>query len=162
MILKLLYDLSMSLGYKNPEIPAYKTFPKQKDWMRISAADIRQILLDNTNIEVKCAFNNADASYKLVNIDNLKLFIAKNNLASRFKYTTEKNDCDDASFMLQGEISMFDADLAVGIVWGVTPEGKGHAFNWAIGTDKQLYWIEPQQNRVFKPEKLWKITLLLM
>lgn len=161
MIPKLLYDLSMSLGYENPEIPAYKTVPKQKDWMRISAADIRQILLDNTNVEVKCAFNNADASYKLVNIDNLKLFIAKNNLAN-LTYEPEKLDCDDFSFILQGDISRYDSDFAVGIAWGVTPQGQGHAFNWAISTDKQLVFIEPQQNRVFKPEKLWKITLLLM
>jgi hypothetical protein len=151
----------MSLGYKNPEIPAYKTVPKQKNWMRISAADIRQILLDNTNIEVKCAFNNADASYKLVNIDNLKMFVAKNNL-SKLTYEPEKLDCDDFSFILQGDISRYDSDLCVGIIWGITPEGHGHAFNWAISTDRHLYWIEPQQNRVFKPEKLWKITLLLM
>ena len=149
------------MGYKNPEIPAYKTVPKQKDWMRISAADIRQILSDNTNVEVKCAFNNADASYKLVNIDNLKLFVAKNNL-SKLVYEPEKLDCDDFSFILQGDISRWDSDLAVGIVWGVTPHGQGHAWMWAIGTDRQLWFIESQSNHVFKPEKLWKITLLLM
>lgn len=162
MIAKLLYDLSMTMGYKNPEIPAYKTVPKQKNNERISASEIRKILENATGIELKCSFNNADMTYKKVDIDNLKLFVAKNNLAGQFKYKKESLDCDDFSFMLQGDISKHDSDLAVGIIWGVTPQGQGHAWIWAISTDRQLIFIEPQQNRVFKPEKLWKITLLIM
>jgi len=162
MIAKILYNLSMVLGYKNPEIPTYKTFSKQTAWGRISAPEIMEILKAETGIELKCAFNNADMTYKKVDIDNLKIFIAKNNLANQFKYTKESLDCDDFSFILQGDMSKYDSDLAVGIVWGVTPQGHGHAFNFCISTDQQLFLIEPQQNRVFKPEKLWKITLLIM
>lgn len=161
MIAKLLYNLSVALGHKEPKQPTYETFPKQKESGRISASEIRSILEQKTNIELKTSFQNADASYKLVDIDNLKLFVAKNNL-SRLVYEPEKLDCDDFSFILQGDVSRYDSDLAFGIIWGVPPQGQGHAWNMCIGTDLNLWFIEPQTNTVFKPKELWKITLLIM
>jgi hypothetical protein len=161
MISKILYNLSVALGYKEPKRPTYETFPKQTSWGRVTAQEVRTILENNTGIELKTSFNNADASYKRVDIDNLKLFVAKNNL-SKLVYEKEILDCDDFSFILQGDVSRYDSDLAFGIVWGVTPQGQGHSWNWCIGTEGELWFIDPQQNRVFKPEKLWKITLLIM
>lgn len=161
MIAKILYNLSLMFGHKEPKRPVYETFPKQTSWSRVTAQEVRTILENNTGIELKTSFNNADASYKRVDIDNLKLFVAKNNL-SKLVYEKEVLDCDDFSFILQGDVSRYDSDLAFGIVWGVAPQGQGHAFNWAISTDNELIFIEPQTNHVFKPEKLWKITLLIM
>lgn len=161
MIAKLLYGLSMAMGYKNPETPVYKTFSKQIEVGRVTAQEVRTILENDSGIELKTSFNNADASYKCVDIDKLKLFVAKNNLA-RLTYEKEKLDCDDFSFILQGDVSKYDSDLAFGIVWGVTPQGQGHAWNFALGTDRELWFIEGQTNCVFKPKKLWKITLLIM
>ena len=161
MIANILHSLSIALGYDEPKRPTHETFPKQREVGRISAPEIRSILELKTNIELKTSFQNADTSYKLVDIDNLKLFVAKNNL-SRLVYEPEKLDCDDFSFILQGDISRWDSDLAFGIVWGVTPQGQGHAWNMCIGTDLNLWFIEPQTNTVFKPKDLWKITLLIM
>jgi hypothetical protein len=100
-------------------------------------------------------------SYKLVDIPTLKLFLAKNNLM-KYTYVPTERDCDDFSYMCQGDITHWDSDLAVGIIWGIRPDGVGHAWNWIISTDGELWFIEPQHNRVFKPEKLWTISMLMM
>lgn len=161
MIPKLLYDLSVIMGYKNPEIPVYESFEQQESVEKISSAEVRTIAMSTTGIDVICPFDNADLSYKLTDIPTLKLFAAKNNLA-RYKYIKNDKDCDDFSFMLQGDMTHWDSDLAFGIIWGVRPNGEGHAWNWCIGTDKQMWFIEPQSNYVFKPIELWKITKLVM
>lgn len=160
MIAELLYNLSIAFGYE-PELPVYETFPQQGSVERIGAEEVRKIAFDTTGIEVKCVFDNSDISYKQVDIQTLKIFTAKNNLA-RYKYIKTERDCDDFEYMCQGDTTHWDPDLAFGIVWGVRPNGKGHAWNWCIGTDGEIWFIEPQGNHVFKPEKLWKITLLIM
>jgi len=161
MIAKLLYDMSMAMGYKNPELPVYETFKKQTATDRITTGDVRDIIFNTTGLEVICPFDNSDASYKLVDIQKLKIFAAKNNLA-RYKYIKTERDCDDFEFMFQGDVTHWDSDLACGMIWGIRPDGHGHAWNWCIGTDNEVWFIEPQGNHVFKPDKLWKITLLMM
>lgn len=162
MIANILHKLSISLGYDEPKRPTHETFPKQKEVGRISAPEIRSILELKTNIELKTSFQNADASYKLVDIDNLKLFVAKNNL-SRLVYEPEKRDCDNFMFMMNGDINHWDSDLAVGNIKGWKPDGSGHAWNWCIGTDMKIWFIEPQNNKIFKlPQELWEITKLEM
>jgi len=169
MISKILYDLSVLFGHQ-PDVapiceqgvaPTYETFEQQPDRYRMSAVDVNKIILDTTGLNVQCNFNNADLTYKLTDIQTLKSFTAENNLA---RYTYEKNDkdCDDFSFMLQGDVTHWDSDLAFGIIWGIRPNGDGHAWNMTIGTDLNVWFIEPQTNTVFKPKKLWEITLLTM
>lgn len=156
----LVYSLSKLLGYEDV-LPAREAFRKQMSTVRITSGEVNEILTSATNTELNCSFANADITYKCVDIDVLREFLTANDL-SRYKYISTIRDCDDFSFMLQGDVSHWDPDLAVGIAWGVTPTGVGHAFNFAIGLHHDLWLIEPQANHVFQPEKLWRLDKLIM
>jgi len=41
---------------------------------------------------------------------------------------------------------------AIGIVWAYTPRGN-HALNFFIDKNKQVWYIEPQNNKVFKDKR---------
>jgi len=170
MIAKTIHELSLILGYKEQILtvykdsngqPAYETVLPQLSTDRLMAASVIAIVKATTGLIVDCKFDNADNSYKLVDIDTLKEFIKINNLA-RYKYVSERRDCDDFSFMMQGDVTHWDSDLAFGIIWGYKPDGSGHAWNWCIGTDLNLWFIEPQTNKVFRPVELWRIIKLEM
>lgn len=161
MLAKMFYELSKVFGYKELEQPAWETVPKQESQRRLSQFTINEILEKETHIELQTLFKNADLNYKTVDIHQLERFVIKNNLA-KHKYVPTERDCDDFSFMLQGDITHWDPDLAFGIVWGITPNKESHAWNWCIGTDEQIWFVEPKTNKVFRPNLLWKITLLVM
>lgn len=164
MIAAILHSISLMLGYKEKpktELPAWERIPIQTNTERIIATEIKQILSEIENLGINPKFANDDREYKLVNIDNLKKFVADNNLA-RYVYVKEKKDCDDFMRMMSGDTTHWDSDLAVGEIRGWKPNGKGHAWNWCISTDKELWFIEPQTNIVFKPKDFWKITKLEM
>lgn len=136
-------------------------FTQQNSIERTNKKDIDSVVKDIVGVDVSCPFMNADSDYKLVNIEKLKLFITKNNLA-RYNYIKTKRDCDDFSYMLQGDVTHWDSDLAFGIIWGYKPNGYGHAWNWCMSTEKEIWFIEPQTNKVFKPKEIWRITKLEM
>jgi hypothetical protein len=167
MIIFKIFGTKIVIGYNRQsenrqcEKPAWETIPKQIYKGRISAIEISGILEKATHIKLKTVFKKSDLNYKVVDISQLKKFVSKNNLA-KYKYIKTERDCDDFEFMMQGDVTHWDSDLAFGIIWGIKPNGKSHAFNWCIGTDKELWFIEPQRNKVFKPKKLWKATLLVM
>ena len=161
MGIKIVISYKEEVAHKEEIKIVKEIFFKQNSKERISGTEIVKILKDATQIELQTLFKKSDLSYKLVDIFHLKKTIKINNLA-RYEYIKTERDCDDFSYMLQGDITHKDSDLAFGMIWGIKPNGKGHAFNWCIGTDKELWFIEPQSNKVFKPEKLWKVTLLVM
>lgn len=156
-----IFGIKIAINYKEVESQAWEVIPKQKARERISKQEIRTILRNETKIELKTIFKNSDIGYKKVDIKQLEKFVIKNNLA-RFPYIKEERDCDDFSFMLIGGLKYWDSDLAAGIIWGEDPEDDSHAFNWVIGTDNKIWFIEPQTNTVFRPKKLWEITELVM
>lgn len=67
------------------------------------------------------------------------------------RYVDEIFDCDDFSFMLKGQASLYGlehgltAPLAIGMAWGMFSwRGEFHAANWAVMDGSTLVWIEPQ------------------
>ena len=162
MIAKILHELSLMVGYEEPEIKfPWEIVSMQTIEDRITADEITQIISKIENLGVKPRFERNDKTYKLVDIEPLRLFININNL-KRYTYIEEKRDCDNFMKMMTGDINHWDSDLAVGNIRGWKPDGSGHAWNWFIDTDKELWFIEPQTNTIFKPKELWEITKLEM
>lgn len=148
------YNLALSFGYKPKVI---KPFQKQLTNSTITYKEVERILqktLGNVH------FHWADRKYKLVDTNHLKRFL-KINTVSNIKYVSNDFDCDDFSMLLQGDVTRWDSALAFGIVWGITPQGYKHAWNWFVGKDKKIYFVEPQNDRVFLPTSE-KALLLLM
>jgi hypothetical protein len=99
----------------------------------------------------------SDENYQTINEKSLKDFLRTNPVSGR-KYLVDAHDCDDFSFELMGDVSEWNSDGAFGIVWGNrASDGAGHAWNFFIDENKQLKFIEPQNDQIFAPttEKVW-------
>ncbi len=73
------------------------------------------------------------------------------------KLYDESFDCDDYAFVLKGSVSLyvrnseqFTASMCIGIAWGMFQWAEGlHACNWALDSDFELIWIEPQNGEIY-------------
>jgi len=151
-----LHNLSMAFGYE-------EVFDEQFTDYRIEPDEIKQMFrgaTENMSLDFGALYL-TDRTYKLVDIAHLKKYLRYNPVSTR-TYTPDKHDCDDFSFILQGDVTRWDSDLAFGIIHGKRPDKDGHAWNWCVGTDKEIWFIAPQTDRVWKPEHLWEIWLVLM
>jgi hypothetical protein len=90
----------------------------------------------------------SDLVYSTSRIRDIKEFLKYNVFRFR-EYVPEKYDCDNYSFALMGMFTYLLSGHAIGIVWAHTPEGP-HALNFFIDEHKELWYIEPQSNKVFK------------
>ena len=156
-------DLLRSLICKCPnDASATEMFERQCSTDRISYGDV--IKLFGSTGEVSATndiLHLTDRYFKLVDIDHLTKFLKNNPVSSR-TYVSESHDCDDFSAILNGDVTRWDSDLAFGMVHGLTPSGGGHAWNICISTDHEIWFIEPQDDRIWKPEKNWDIWLVVM
>lgn len=148
-----------------PELPCPdEPYPQQESIDRITASDI--VALFDKPIEgdvvIKVSdLHITDREFKLVDIDHLREFLLENPVSDR-KYVKERHDCDDFAYLLQGDITWWDSDLAFGIIHGRDADGNSHAWNVAIGIDRKIYFIEPQDDNVWKVDGEWKIWLIVM
>jgi len=129
----------------------------QSDSERIGWKALHNVVVNTPGMNNITSYANSDDSYKLVDYDHLRAFLEDNDVSNR-EYIPEKHDCDDFSFILMGDVTRWDADLAFGIIWGITPEGTGHAFNWFIDTDKKVWFVEPQTDEIFEPTDKYQIS----
>lgn len=139
-------------------------YPQQEATDRIASSEIVALLdkPDESDATIKVSdLHITDRTFKLVDIDHIEEYLLENPVSER-SYVNEWHDCDDFSYILQGDVTRWDSDLAFGIIHGRTPSGGSHAWNVCISTDKEIYFIEPQTDRVWKPESFWKIWLLVM
>lgn len=103
----------------------------------------------------------SDEYYNAVNIDELKKFLAQDD-EDKKEYIPVDHDCDDFSFQLMGRIHELNPSLAFGIVW-IQSVDYGHALNFAIDKNKQLWFVEPQNDNVFKDKpKDWELILAII
>ena len=139
-------------------------YPQQESISRITASQV--VALFDKPIEgdvvIKVAdMHVTDRTFKLVDIDHLRGFLVGNPVSER-KYVKERHDCDDFAYILQGDMTRWDSDLAFGIIHGRNANGDSHAWNVCIGIDRKIYFIEPQTDEVWKPDGEWKMWLYLM
>ncbi|NLH50425.1 MAG: lectin MOA-related protein [Myxococcales bacterium] len=101
----------------------------------------------------------SDASYFLTPLVHAKEIIANSRAAmSEYAYTEEVFDCDDFALVMKANFcqaafkeGLRRAPHCFGILWGnVSPLG-GHAINWMITADKELWFVEPQTGEVYRP-----------
>ena len=102
----------------------------------------------------------SDGTFRLVDTANLQEFLASDPVNTR-AYKAEAHDCDDFSYELMGRVSEWNPDNTFGIVWGLTKEGYGHAWNFFIDEDMKVQYVEPQNDTIFAPstEKIWMMIV---
>ena len=97
-----------------------------------------------------------DGTYYLPTMNEIQHLLAASQ-SDRRKWTAERFDCDDFSYVLKGEAAIHSYDsadfrfgLCLGIVWGNFDWVNGyHAINWFIDSRKKLYLIEPQTDAIY-------------
>lgn len=152
MLANLLHELSLSFGYDEPYDP--RKIAQQSDKVRVGSKELKRIVSDTPGMAEIHSYGNSDNSYKLVSPASMNLFL-KHNPVDKRDYVPEKHDCDDFSYILMGDVTRWDSDLAFGIIWGTTPSGDRHAWNWFAGVDKDIWFVEPKRDQIFKPTSLW-------
>lgn len=88
----------------------------------------------------------SDKTYSLTNIKEAKRFSIATKTECR-KWLREQHDCDEFSFALMGYWNEGLKQFAFGIAWS-----DKHAFNIMIDNEKQVWIIEPQENKFMKIE----------
>lgn len=97
--------------------------------------------------------NVADNTYYLPSLEQIDR-IVRRHLDDLPAYALERYDCDDFAWMLKGAFCKLagerlgkPAGWAVGVIWTTaddTGRREGHAYNWAITKERELWLIEPQ------------------
>jgi len=119
------------------------TFPEDT---RMSQRD----LLLNLSKEFRgCYVEITDDDKYLVDVVDMMRFLQL-NLFSALKYKAEKFDCEDFSRVLDALFALFNGRHACGVVHVNTRQGK-HALNCFIDVFGAFYYIEPQNNHIFRP-----------
>jgi len=101
----------------------------------------------------------SDKAYTLARHEDIEKFL-KLNIFKLRQYVPEKYDCDNYAFSLMGMFTNLMSGYAIGIVWVKTPKG-GHALNFFVDGSNEVWYIEPQSNKIFK-NKTYKPFLVVM
>ena len=98
--------------------------------------------------------NQLDKQYNLYSFQQIKDFLLKNQLNFN-KFKEELYDCDDFALHLMSEIKKEFHGIPFGFVIN-----KGHAFNIFIDENKQVWFVEPQSDRMYKSSQKLKMVLI--
>ena len=102
----------------------------------------------------------SDTIYGLTSVEEAKRFSIATKIECR-KWLREQHDCDEFSFALMGYWNDGLKQFAFGIAWSDL-----HAFNIMVDDKKQVWIIEPQENKFIKiedaksPYKLLKVIMI--
>ena len=127
-----------------------KLLPQVIIGQNITGAEVSAILTPfTTNLWL------SDGIFETINTKNLQDFLAVNDV-NTFKYESERRDCDDFAYMLQGDITRWYPAGSMGIVWGIC-YGNAHAWNFFIDENMKVKFLEPQTDTIFEPttEQIW-------
>jgi len=103
----------------------------------------------------------SDSIFKVAPFSEYERFLSWNQVDKRL-YIKEFHDCDDYSFQLMGDIQIPKwSELAFGILWTSTPNG-GHAVNFFIDNNRDVWIVEPQNDKIFVMPKDWEEYLVIM
>ena len=128
-----------------------KSLPTVIIGQNITNAEVNAILTPfTTNLWL------SDGIFETINTKNLQDFLAVNDV-NILKYESERRDCDDFAYMLQGDITRWYPAGSMGIVWGLTKTGGAHAWNFFIDENMKVKFLEPQTDTIFEPttEQIW-------
>lgn len=111
----------------------------------ITSSEIREIIKNQTSYSPNLKMYIGDLEYKTTDVESMKLILTFLNISKYQKYKIGYRDCDDYAFILQGILNLILPDYAIGIVWG-----SGHAMLFMISNDGDFWYIEPQNDLIFK------------
>lgn len=101
-----------------------------------------------------------DRTYNTYSLDTLNEGLIENSISEE-KYRKEVRDCDDFAFATFAAIRAKHLGIPFGVVIGTTVEGTSHAWNIFIDTDDEIWFIEPQNDKIFQPTTE-KIRLIII
>ena len=91
-----------------------------------------------------------DYKYKLCSLGQISDFLFHDNVSFQ-KFREETNDCDNFAIQLAGRLNEAFPGFAVGFAMS-----DNHAFNIFVDYEKQIWFIEPQTDKIFSLEKAKK------
>jgi len=97
---------------------------------------------------------------KDIQIDNIPVYDINTDSGNLIASNCKIKNCDDYSFQLMGDfhIPKWSA-LAFGILWLDKP---AHAVNLFVDDNREVWIVEPQDDKIFKLPKDWKERMLIM
>lgn len=103
----------------------------------------------------------SDRKYKTTSFNEYVRFLQYDQ-TDKNRYISEYFDCDNFSFLLMGNTNKQGwSSLAFGILWVHTPKG-GHAVNLFIDNNRDIWIIEPQNDKIFRRPEDWKGYLVII
>lgn len=131
--------------------------PASSEKVFIKSADLRTLIAQQlgNKLASNLSLHLADNEYYCPPLANAKEIIS-NSEVDRNTWVEEKFDCDDFAHVLKAhfaEAAYQNGERrkphCFGIVWGLLPDN--HAINWMVNDDLKLRFVEPQDDRVFRP-----------
>jgi len=146
--------------------------PAPKTGKELTNLEVRAIIKEKLRITDNTRINLFDGRYYAISLEDLKLFLTF-DFSDMVKYKKEIFDCDDFAYLLLGRQRLWHAKLNLnlastfGMVIGdirtseESQKPRGHAMNFIITPDKELYLVEPQTDNIYKPTSNSTFSLAL-
>ena len=128
----------------------------------ISGSELRRLIVRQLGKKLARNFGLyvADTSYFCTPLDDARQII-KASAVDRNTWIRERFDCDDFAHVLKAHFAEAAykngkrrAAHCFGVVWGSLP--GPHAVNWMVNSDKIVRFVEPQNDRIFRPRRIDK------
>jgi hypothetical protein len=133
--------------------------PAPTDGTKMSSKEVKDLLHEKFNLDNSKIFV-GDRDYLAYSLETLKEFLQA-DLSNKIKYQSEKLDCDDFARILQGREREWFGRTTVegcgstfGCIWGdlrpteESEEPYYHAMNFFIDSDKKVWMVEPQSDKL--------------
>ena len=100
----------------------------------------------------------SDNNFYLPSLEEIKALVKSPELTIEpANSANESFDCDDFAFAFKGNLCLFTRDklklknsICVGIAWGEFKWfSEFHACNWVLTNKMELFWIEPQFQKLY-------------
>ena len=147
------------IGVLEEELSQYKIDPPFTKKEKVDQTVIGQLLIEQLrNVDIELGNKDmwtsmrADTYYWLIDKEERIRFLAQDQ-TDKEKYVSEIYDCDDFSFRLMGMVSQPGwSDIPLFIGWSRT-----HGYNIFIDTDRIVWFIEPQTDKLIKAVNFRKL-----
>lgn len=128
-----------------------------KRYEKIAANDIKNLIINNCNMESDCVWNFGDGQYSLIDSTGLTEILEKSPI-NKYRYIIDAHDCEDYQRELRAWISSkYLGDLSVGTI-DVNLYDKNekpvfaHALIIVVLEDMSIVIVEPQTDKVYGPD----------
>jgi len=147
------------MGNKCSSTISVARVPPPSEGTKLTSAEVKNLLKTELRLDDEKIFV-GDRDYLAYSVEKLQEFLAA-DLVDKIKYRSEVLDCDDFARILQGrerewfgKTSMQNCGSTLGTVWGdlrATEESEEpyhHAMNFFIDSEKRVYMVEPQTDKM--------------